>query len=403
MAIRFTQPHVVSPRARSRQNPLVSWTNEYKGKPSSAEYFYAPELIPSAQDTFTKAVATSDRVFEQRGLFPLPLSLFLVQQPVRSGMNLEEYRKVVDKIFEDVRNIATKTKSVCLIEAVDAKGESGAVAQKPGLVVRVTPHTPFNLFHRLAEELTAGDSDKMLLPSTQWIGDLNKIDFMCREINYNFDHAVWMISQVAYAIADLDGLPDSGQIQAAIYSSGLNTKAGRLCAINSAYQGFAEGFAKFCLSKDPLYDPDQPLAYNGNVIDTGRLAPVVDAARRIWRDVLHRAVWSVAASFSLFVKGYYSGGFVPWTQNMAEQFIQNIHHVSYSGPESTDFVFNRSRSSMPYDLIQHEYGITFGYPTGASQAAIEVNFVNALLKSLREKEAQQKTKGMPGLFVGFGI
>jgi hypothetical protein len=88
---------------------------------------------------------------------------------------------------------------------------------------------------------------------------------------------------------------------------------------------------------------------------------------------------------------------------MVEYFVQNIHYISYYGEENSDFMFHGSQALMPYDLIQRAYGITFGYPPGVSQAAIEVNFVSALLKAIREKETQQKTKGKTGLFVGFEL
>jgi hypothetical protein len=101
--------------------------------------------------------------------------------------------------------------------------------------------------------------------------------------------------------------PDSIPYVRAIVSSGLNTASGRLGAIDDTDQALAEAFAKFCLSRERVYDPNVPLTMNGKPLPLSQGdVEYIQRVRTIWGLILSQTVDALVQVFGLFVRAFYS-------------------------------------------------------------------------------------------------
>ena len=323
-------------RARYR-NPLAGWDRRYEGTVGSGDYYYGPMLKADAEEKFRNSLAVSDRVLESKGLLPLPLTLV-----IRPGVPHRSQQDFENAAFTS--RLAAQTQSVGLLEYV--YGRTGDRAPKPGDPNRETPHTLFNCLHRLCEFISQPGEER---DGKLWVnpvgigrGDIAFLPCMPPVIHDHFGTAVQLMMRCAEAIDDHLGPPGRHQAERtqtgmrymrALLSSGLNTASGRLGAIEDADQALAEGFAKFCLSAEKVYNPNAPLMLNGRplVFDDYNLNHFIQNARQIWGVVLQGSVYSVVKVFGLFVRAYYSGN-----TPMSEMFARSAF-VEHTPSEFNDF------------------------------------------------------------------
>jgi hypothetical protein len=292
-----------------RRNPLSAWDRKYEGTMGSSDYYYGPLLRADAEEKFRAGLDVSDRVLQRKGTLPLPLTL-VIRPAV--PMNSAEHRQNV----EHTQRIAAQTKSVGLLEYVHSRTPDRAT--RPGDPGRETPHTLFNCLHRLGEFIfSAGvmhDGKVKLNPESIKSGDISFLPFLPPPVAFNFEVGRQVVGAGAkslhYELRRLGGsskVPNSSQCARAILSSGLNTAAGRLGAVEDEDQAFAEAFAKFCLSGKDVYDADVPLTLNGKPLPLdGRFDEYISEVRRIWGLTLMATVESAVKVFGLYVRAYYT-------------------------------------------------------------------------------------------------
>jgi len=302
-------------RTRYR-NPLAGWDRRYEGTVGSGDYYYGPMLKADAEEKFRASLAVSDRVLESKGLLPLPLSLV-----IRPGVPFRTTEDYANSTFTS--KLAAQTKSVGMLEYV--YGRTGYRSPKPGDPSRETPHTLFNCLHRLCEFISQPGEDRdgklWVNPAGIGSGDIAFLPCLPPAVASNFRtafhgimHGATFLKSRVYPGEDRPSFADhisDGQYMGclrAILSSGLNTASGRLGAIDDPDQALAEAFAKFCLSRDRVYDPNVPLTLNGKPISLqyGDLE-YIQNLRKIWGTILEQTAHSLARVFGLFVRAYYSG------------------------------------------------------------------------------------------------
>jgi hypothetical protein len=158
------------------------------------------------------------------------------------------------------------------------------------------------------------DGKVKLNPESIKSGDISFLPFLPPPVAFNFEVGRQVVGAGAkslhYELRRLGGsskVPNSSQCARAILSSGLNTAAGRLGAVEDEDQAFAEAFAKFCLSGKDVYDADVPLTLNGKPLPLdGRFDEYIREVRRIWGLTLMATVESAVKVFGLYVRAYYT-------------------------------------------------------------------------------------------------
>ena len=347
----------------ARNNPLVEWDRQYSGTVGSGDYYYGPMLKADAEEKFRNSMAVCDQVLESRGLLPLPLSLLI--RPSRSSAVSAE---------DEVRagQIGAKTKSVVLVEYVYAR--DGGRASKPGDPNRETPHTLFNVLHRLCEFISQPgrmrDGKLLVNPNGIGYGDIGSLPCLSPSVAANFKTAVQVVRHgAAYIHERLHGEPSkygAGEYVRAILSSGLKTASGRLGAIDDTDQALAEAFAKFCLSRESVYDSKVPLTLNGAPLPlSDRDLKYIRKIREIWAEILYVTVDSLVTVFGLFVRGYYTGN------TPTPAILPDSNKVSAYFKHS-DGVYEHLNNNLPKGLVDRA-----GRPLSFVQPRTYENYVYA--------------------------
>ena len=315
-------------RSMGRANPLVAWDRKYEGTVGSGDYYYGPMLKSDAEEKFRASMATSDRVLTAKGLLPLPLTLVI--RPAVPHHSTEDLNNVAF-----AGQLAAQTKSVVLFEYV--YGRAAERPNKPGDSNRETPHTLFNVLHRLCEFISqSGDvRDGKLWMNLSGVssGDIAFLPCLPPAIADSFGTAVQLVLNGADLIySRLHPKEARGsnlgsmQYVRAIVSSGLNTASGRLGAIDDTDQALAEAFAKFCLSTGPVYDPNVPLTLNGKQLPLGYAdLEYIQNLRTIWGEILEQTVHSLVKVFGIFVRAHYSGNSP--TFEIAKNRRYHVEHI----------------------------------------------------------------------------
>ena len=291
-------------RANSpRANPLLSWQNEFKGKQGAAHYYFGPMLRQDAKEKFSKGLDHVDRLALERGLPSLRLSFMIAPNNYRSE---EFYKRASEE--------AKKRKSVVLIDFVHPPLQGSKV--KPGDPLRETPHTFFNAFHRLSE-LLLGDFSYNIddqtwhndpfarLYAKNFRGNIQPFSFCNPQLLAEYEAAARKVNDCRdLLVKESRGALDYRQANACLFSSGVDTAAGRLGALDNDLQVVADVFAKFCVSKDGwIVNPDVLLCENLLPSD---VVEQVKSVRSRWAKYLALLVVNKYYTFATFIHKYYN-------------------------------------------------------------------------------------------------
>jgi len=286
-----------------RTNPLLSWQNEFKGKPGAAHYYFGPMLRQDAKEKFSKGLDHVDRLALERGLPSLRLSFMVAPNNYRSE---EFYKRASEE--------AKKRRSVVLIDFVHPPTQGPKV--KPGDPLRETPHTFFNAFHRLSELLLGDFSYKIddqtwrndpfaRLYAKNFRGNIQPFSFCNPQLLAEYEAAAQKVNDCRdLLVKESRGALNYRQADACLFSSGVDTAAGRLGALDNDLQVVADVFAKFCVSKDGwIVNPDVLLCENLLPSD---VVEQVKSVRSRWAKYLALLVVNMYYTFATFIHKYYN-------------------------------------------------------------------------------------------------
>lgn len=286
-----------------RANPLLSWQNEFKGKQGAAHYYFGPMLRQGAKEKFSKGLDHVDRLALERGLPSLRLSFMIAPNNYRS----EEFYKRASKE-------AKKQKSVVLIDFVHPPLQGPKA--KPGDPLRETPHTFFNAFHRLNELLLGSFSYNIdeqtwrndpfaRLYAKNFKGNIQHFSFCNPQLLAEYQAAAQKVDAcLDLLVKESRGALNYRQASACLFSSGVDTAAGRLGALDNDLQVVADVFAKFCVSKDGwIVNPDVLLCENLLPSD---VVEQVKSVRSRWAKYLALLVVNMYYTFATFIHKYYN-------------------------------------------------------------------------------------------------
>jgi hypothetical protein len=285
-----------------RANPLLSWQNEFKGKQGAAHYYFGPMLRQDAKEKFSKGLDHVDRLALERGLPSLRLSFMIAPNNYRSE---EFYKRASEE--------AKKRKSVVLIDFVHPPLQGSKA--KPGDPLRETPHTFFNAFHRLNELLLGPfsyDLDEQTwrndpfarLYAKNFRGNIQPFSFCNPQLLAEYQAAARKVNDcLDLLVKESRGALNYRQADACLFSSGVDTAAGRLGALDNDLQVVADVFAKFCVSKDGwIVNPDVLLCENLLPSD---VVEQVKSVRSRWAKYLALLVVNMYYTFATFIHKYY--------------------------------------------------------------------------------------------------
>ena len=288
--------------SRLRHNPLLSWQNDFVGKPGAAHYYFAPMIKEGAAEKFAAGLKHVDRLAEYRGLLPLKLSFMLAPNNARN-----------DAFFKRVADEGKKQKSLVLVDFIHPPVAFSP--GRPGDPTRETSHTFFNSLHRLAELLVDGfdytidsaawrDDPFARIYAKNFDGNISEFSFVDPELHQMYlEAARAVVDCVQPMVANSQGKLTSDTAQICLFSSGVDTAAGRLHALNDDSQVIADMFAKFCVAKDNwIVDPEALLCAELLPAD---LVDHIKKVRSRWSKYLALVTVNMYVTLTTFLHEYY--------------------------------------------------------------------------------------------------
>lgn len=320
------------PLRRSRMNPLLHWERNVKGSVGSYAAPVRVMLLPESEKKFREALDKSDQVLLAKGLLPIPLSISIGDE----------------HDYEVAKTVGFRTKSLVLSQHTVVSDDSSA---KPGDSLRVTPFTPFNLFHRLEHVLLGGAGRIDPARGKFFAGNIEQLSFMPPSL-VSLEKAVKsrIMSVIPYHVKGLPfedsahkvelrkaaGVLDAYNPAEAekwlkfFYSVGLDTASGRLRSLLNE-EAYAEAFALYATSIRPINSwnlrvKEHGLSLPGDYRKETEMESDVISAKHFLMSYMELRSAVLAACLGLFIHGYYTGEIEDITLKLSDDTLTDLEN-----------------------------------------------------------------------------